>query len=87
MYGRPRRWWEDNIRRDAEEIVWRCGMDWFGSEYGPAASSCEHGNEPSGSVTGENFFEQLNNHRSLSRIWGSHGGEYEDGCLLGCSAV
>jgi hypothetical protein len=21
------------------------------------------------------------------RIWGSHGGEYEDGCLLGCSAV
>jgi hypothetical protein len=30
------------------------------------------------------------NYRSislLSRIWGSHGGEYEDGCLLGCSAV
>jgi hypothetical protein len=23
----------------------------------------------------------------LSRIWGSHGGEYEDGCLLGCSTV
>jgi hypothetical protein len=23
----------------------------------------------------------------LSRIWGFHGGEYEDGCLLGCSAV
>jgi hypothetical protein len=22
-----------------------------------------------------------------SRIRGSHGGEYEDGCLLGCSAV
>jgi hypothetical protein len=22
----------------------------------------------------------------LIRIWGSHGGEYEDGCLLGCSA-
>jgi hypothetical protein len=21
-----------------------------------------------------------------STIWGSHGGEYEDGCLLGCSA-
>jgi hypothetical protein len=20
-------------------------------------------------------------------IWGSHGGEYEDGCILGCSAV
>jgi hypothetical protein len=23
----------------------------------------------------------------ICRIWGSHGGEYEDGCLLGCSAV
>jgi hypothetical protein len=23
----------------------------------------------------------------LSRISGSHGGEYEAGCLLGCSAV
>jgi hypothetical protein len=23
----------------------------------------------------------------LSRIWGSHGGEYADGCLLGCRAV
>jgi hypothetical protein len=23
----------------------------------------------------------------ISRIWVSHGGEYEDGCLLGCSAV
>jgi hypothetical protein len=23
----------------------------------------------------------------LSIIWGSHGSEYEDGCLLGCSAV
>jgi hypothetical protein len=22
-----------------------------------------------------------------SRIWGSHGGEYEDGCVLGCSKV
>jgi hypothetical protein len=23
----------------------------------------------------------------LRRIWGSHGGKYEDGCLLGCSTV
>jgi hypothetical protein len=22
-----------------------------------------------------------------SRIWGSHGGEYEDCCFLGCSTV
>jgi hypothetical protein len=25
--------------------------------------------------------------RNNSRIWGSHGGEYEDCCLLGCSTV
>jgi hypothetical protein len=25
----------------------------------------------------------LENKLKLSRIWGSHGGEYEDGCLLG----
>jgi hypothetical protein len=25
--------------------------------------------------------------RLNARISGSHGGEYEDGCLLGCSAV
>jgi hypothetical protein len=24
---------------------------------------------------------------NLCRIWGSHSGEYEDGCLLGCSTV
>jgi hypothetical protein len=27
------------------------------------------------------------NHHTFSRIWGSHCGQYEDGCLLGCSAV
>jgi hypothetical protein len=26
-------------------------------------------------------------YKTLCRIWGSHGGEYEDGCLLGCCAV
>jgi hypothetical protein len=28
----------------------------------------------------------LGRNLNLNRIWGSHGGEYEDGCLLGCSA-
>jgi hypothetical protein len=26
--GRPRRWWEDNIKMDLREIGW-CGMDWI----------------------------------------------------------
>jgi hypothetical protein len=31
--------------------------------------------------------EPLPVHLILGTIWGSHGGEYVDGCLLGCSAV
>jgi hypothetical protein len=27
---RPRRRWEDNIKIDLEEIVWRHGLDWAG---------------------------------------------------------
>jgi hypothetical protein len=23
----------------------------------------------------------------INKIWGSHSGEYKDGCFLGCSAV
>jgi hypothetical protein len=32
--------------------VGRCGLDASGTEYGPMADSCEHGNEPSGSIKG-----------------------------------
>jgi hypothetical protein len=34
--GRPRRMWVDNIKMDLREIGWE--------------GSCEHGNEPSGSI-------------------------------------
>jgi hypothetical protein len=27
-----------------------CGVDWSGSGYGPVESSCESGNEPTGSI-------------------------------------
>jgi hypothetical protein len=43
--GRSRRRWED-IRMDLREIGWG-GMDWI---QGLVAGSCEHGNEPSGSI-------------------------------------
>jgi hypothetical protein len=36
--------------------------------------------------TGHNHFV-LQLSQLICRIWGSHGGKYEDGCLLGCSAV
>jgi hypothetical protein len=29
--GRPRYRWEDNIKMDLREKVWRCGLDSFGS--------------------------------------------------------
>jgi hypothetical protein len=32
-------------------------------------------------------FLQYSSILKIFRIWGSHGGWYEDGCLLGCSAV
>jgi hypothetical protein len=33
------------------------------------------------------FVFHVDSRNNSGRIWGSHGGEYEDGCLLGCSAV
>jgi hypothetical protein len=49
--GRPRRKWEDYIKMDRKETG--CGLDSSGSEYGPVAGSCEHGNEPAVSISGE----------------------------------
>jgi hypothetical protein len=45
--GRPRSRWVDNIKRDG--MGWY-GLDRTGSGYGPVESSCEHGDEPSGSL-------------------------------------
>jgi hypothetical protein len=42
--GKPRRRWEDNIKTSLKEI----GRE--GVEKGQLAGSCEHGNEPSGSI-------------------------------------
>jgi hypothetical protein len=43
--GRPRRRWVDNIKIDLREMGWD-GMDWIELAQG----SCEHGDEPSGSL-------------------------------------
>jgi hypothetical protein len=51
--GRPRRRWVDNIKMDLREIGWD-GVVWTGYELAqdrePVESSCEHGDEPSGSL-------------------------------------
>jgi hypothetical protein len=46
--GRPRRRWVDNIKMDLR-MRW-CGLDRSGLGYGPVEGSCEHDNEPSGSL-------------------------------------
>jgi hypothetical protein len=45
----------DNIKMDLREIEWG-GMDWLDLAQEPVEGSCEHGNEPSGSVK---FWEVL----------------------------
>jgi hypothetical protein len=49
--GRPRRRWEDNIRMDLGEAGFG-DVDWL-----QVASSCEHGNEPSGSIEFGEFLD------------------------------
>jgi hypothetical protein len=46
--GRPRRRWVDHIKMDLAEIQWGC-VDWIGLVQNKD-SSCECGNEPSGSI-------------------------------------
>jgi hypothetical protein len=38
-------------------MVWGCGLDSFGSGQGQVAGSCEHGNEPSGSIKCGEFLD------------------------------
>jgi len=39
--------------------VGRCELDTSGSGQVPVTDSCEHGNEPSGSITGGVFLDYL----------------------------
>jgi hypothetical protein len=42
--------WEKNIKMEHKDAGWGCGLDSSGSEQDPVMRSCEHGNEPSGSI-------------------------------------
>jgi hypothetical protein len=48
---RPRYKWVDNVKMDLEEICWG-DVDWIdvAQDQGLVESSCEDGNEPSGSI-------------------------------------
>jgi hypothetical protein len=54
-FGRPRCRWQDNISTDLR--VRSCGLNTSGSGEGPVAGFCEHGNEPPGSMKGEEFID------------------------------
>ena len=62
----PRRRWEDSIKTDLREIrlgVWT-GLMWLTATV---AGCCKYGNEPSGSVEGGEFIEQLRYHWLLKK--------------------
>jgi len=42
--------------------VRRCGLDASGSGQETVAGSCEHSNEPSGSIKGGEFLDQVSNY-------------------------
>jgi hypothetical protein len=50
--GRPRHTWEDNIKRDFQEVGGGCG-DWM--DRAKVAGTCGYGNERSGSINAGNF--------------------------------
>jgi hypothetical protein len=55
--GRPRRRWEDNIKMDLREIGFG-DVDWIHwAQDRELADSCEHGNEPSGSIKFGKFLD------------------------------
>jgi hypothetical protein len=63
---RPRRRWVESIKIDLTEIEWY-GLDRSGSGYGPVEGSCEHGNEPSGSIKCRKVLEWLYNWKLLKK--------------------
>jgi hypothetical protein len=52
--------WEDNIKMDLREIQWEV-VDWMhpAHDRGQCWDSCEHGNEPSGSIKGGVYLDKL----------------------------
>jgi hypothetical protein len=48
--GRPRRRWVNNIKMNLRKSMGWYGLDRSGSGYGSMEGSCEHDNEPSGSI-------------------------------------
>jgi hypothetical protein len=44
-----------------------CGIDSSGSGWGPVAVTCEESNEPTGSIKGGGFIDQLSDYQFLKK--------------------
>jgi hypothetical protein len=64
----PRRRWVDNIKMDLREIGWD-GMDWIdlALDRDQRKGSCQHGNEPLGSIKCWEVLEWLHNGQLLKK--------------------
>jgi hypothetical protein len=62
--GRPRSRWVDNIKIDLRGMVW-AGSIWLW--IGTSEGSCEHGDEPSGSIKCREVPEWLHNWQLLKK--------------------
>jgi hypothetical protein len=50
------KWFGKSLEWKTMKRLGKCELDSSGSGYGPVAVSCEHGNEPSSSIRGGEFF-------------------------------
>ena len=57
--GRPRHRWKENIKMHLQEVRWGHTLDCSGSEQGQMVGTCEHSNEPSGSIKCREFLDYL----------------------------
>jgi hypothetical protein len=64
--GRPRPRWVDNIKIDLREKGWD-GMDWIDLAQDRDQCSCEHGDEPLGSLKSWKVLEWLHNLQLLKK--------------------
>jgi hypothetical protein len=82
--GIPKCKWVDNIKMDLVDRMGWCGLDWSGSGQGQVESSCEHGNEFSGSVKCWKTTELLHNKHCFPMSYVDHDGLFL-GLPLNCS--
>jgi hypothetical protein len=60
LVGKPEgRRWKDDIKMYLEVMGYGLGLDRLGSGQGQVAGCCECGNEPSGSIKGGEFLDQV----------------------------